>query len=97
MPVGFQVFDAAGNLKLSLGDRIARFTGAVVTGGADGAVAVAGADTGEPFFNLTALENPLGLFSPPKVTISGNVISWVYLPTPANPQRINCLLRYGVR
>lgn len=97
MPVGFQTFDAAGNLKLSLGDRVARFTGSVVTNGQDGAITVAGVDTGEPFFQLTALENPAGLFRPPLVRINGNVISWTYVETPTSPYKVNCLLRFGVR
>lgn len=96
MPVGLQTFDASGRLKLSLGDRIARLTGAVMTGGVDGAVVVAGVDTGAPFFILTAVDNPLGFASPPKVTISGNVISWAYPVMPGSPQRTNCLLRFGV-
>ncbi|SPA00503.1 putative bacteriophage protein [Cupriavidus taiwanensis] len=96
MPAGLQTFDSAGNLKLSLGDRVGRFTGAVVTNGADGSLTIPGTDTGEAFFVLTSLENPMGWFSPPLVSISGSTISWTYLPTPGNPQRINCLIRYGV-
>jgi len=96
MAAGLQVFNEFGNLKLSLGDRIGRFTGAVTTQGADGSVVVDGTNTGDPFFILTALENPIGWFSPPVVSINGGTISWVYMPTPGNPQKINCLIRYGV-
>lgn len=96
MPAGVQVFDEAGTLKVSLGDRIGRFTGSVVTNGVDGSITIPGTKTGEPFFILTQLENPIGWFSPPLVTISGSTISWTYLPTAGNPQRINCLIRYGV-
>lgn len=96
MPAGLQVFDERGALRLSLGDRIGRFTGAITTQGADGSVKVDGTNTGDPFFVLTALEDPLGWFSPPIVTISGGTISWTYMPTPGNPQRVNCMIRYGV-
>lgn len=96
MPAGLQVFDAKGSLKLTLGDRVGRFTGSVATQGADGSVVVDGTNTGSPFFILTALENPIGWFSPPVVSINGGTISWSYMPTPGNPQRINCLIRYGV-
>ena len=96
MPAGLQIFDERGALRLSLGDRIGRFTGEVTTEGIDGSVVVDGTNTGEPFFILTAVDNPIGWFSPPVVTMSGGTISWRYQPTPGNPQKINCRIRYGV-
>lgn len=79
MPVGFQVFDAAGNLKIDGSDRLARFLGLFFFGaGASGSVVIEGLTTGTPFFSATPHGNPLGFGANnevvPSITFSGDTM-----------------------
>lgn len=96
MPIGLQCFDGSGNLTLSLGDRIARFTGSVVTNGVSGSVPFPGGNTGTPFFVVIPIGTQPLFFKPPGVSINGTTVSWNYGVDSGTSDAVNCVIRFGV-
>lgn len=78
MPSGLQVFDQFGNLKLSLGDRLARLTGLFYTGTGAGSYTISGDNTGEPFFVAVPLYRPADPAGEATFYQNGATISWTF-------------------
>lgn len=79
MPAGLQTFDAAGNLKIELSDRIARLLGIFFfSTGASGSTVIDGLLTGSPFFSATPHGSSIGFGAnnevPPSITFSGDTM-----------------------
>lgn len=87
MPQGMQTFDASGNLKLDLTDRIARYLGMTfISLGTSGSVVNDGFLTGTPFCTAHMVSAggsswPGNNLFPPSISFSGNVM--FYGPTNA--------------
>lgn len=96
MPAGFQAFDGAGNLYMDVGDRVSRMLGSVYTYGMDGALGIAGDNTGEFFF--VVMPQSSNEAAAPVVWISAGVLYWSYSRNgPAGYDNLSCLIHYGVR
>lgn len=77
MPSGLQVWDANGRLILTTGDSITRVTGTVYVPRGQSGSAFIPANEGRPWFSVLSV-GANGYTRMPKITISGNTISWSY-------------------
>lgn len=98
MDAGFEVYDAVGNLKVSLGDKLFRFIGMIIvpTGGS-GSIVNDGFLTGTPEAVCNMYDSGGGSYYPgdglygPDITFSGNTM--YYSVNAAMPAQV---IQYGV-
>lgn len=84
MAVGLKVWDASGNLKISISDRLYRFLGdPIIAGeGTSGSIVNDGFLTGTPFWQAAPFDAggtaywPGDRLAPPTVSIIGNTLSY---------------------
>lgn len=95
---GFEVYDAAGNLQLSMTSRIGRILNSYQTGSASGSVVVQEMASGDPFFFVTVNPDSSGntaSFFTPLVSIDKNTrtLSWRFDNARQYPSTIFLCLR----
>ena len=100
MPAGFETFDGAGNLIISVTDRITKILGTVDTGTSDGSIYVPGFSFGRPWVRGSAYTNGSPNELAAVAYISGNTIIWYFVgpgdtPPPFTVRR-NTKLTYGI-
>ena len=95
MPVGLQIWDAAGNIVLDTNYRTARRLGSVVTGTSNGSLSIPDLVQGQPFFISEPLLNNVAYYVLPNVTISGTTLSWSF-PSQYPSSRNSMSITYGV-
>lgn len=93
MSHGLQVWDAAGNLVLGLGDRIPRVVDSWASGAVSGSRSVPALAGGTPWSFMVALGVVSSGVSLPILSISGATVTWTY-PSGATP--IACLIYVGL-
>lgn len=86
MPVGLQIFDASGNLRLDLSDRLFKFFGVAQIGDAYTGTSASGTITDSRFtawsgavpfaFIIDGSIDPDG--NAPEFSVSGNVLTWTF-------------------
>ena len=98
MEAGFEVYDALGNLKVSLGDKVFRFIGMIIVStGGSGYVESDGFLTGTPEAICNMYDNGGGSYFPgdglygPDITFIGNRM--YYAVNAAMPPQV---IQYGV-
>lgn len=95
MPAGLQIFDATGELKLDITDRVFRFLTVVVPSGVSGSVAVPELATGTALV-ATIPGTTDDTKKPPVVSSGGGVVSWNYSSIPVGQRDTNALLEIMV-
>lgn len=80
MAAGIQVWDAQGRNLLDTNDRVGRLLGVVREVTSNGSRSVAGFSQGIPFatFTLSSVESRLTSADYPRLTVSGNTLSWAF-------------------
>ncbi|WP_081651352.1 hypothetical protein [Cupriavidus sp. WS] len=102
MPVGLEIYNAAGVRTFSTNDRVGRVLGSVSTGTIDGSISHQELTNGQAFCNVIPLgsipgpgDSPLAIA---EVTIVGGTIRWAFPAWSAavGAQRANSVLVFGV-
>jgi hypothetical protein len=91
MPAGVETRDTAGNVVLTLGDRLSRILGSFNTGTVSGSLVDAGLASGTPWACCIGYGSASTSSStiPPVVTFSGTTLSWT-------APSVDNLVLYGV-
>lgn len=92
MPAGLQIWDENGNVMLDTENRVTRVLGSFESGTSDGSLTSEGFSQGTPWH--VRLTPDLGL-TPPKITVSGNTLSWTF-GNVAEEFRRSAYVMYGV-
>lgn len=77
MPAGFQVWDASGNLIVTVTDRLTRVLGQVDTGTSNGSITDGNFSLGSPFFYYVSYSNSRPIYQP-VITLTGISLSWSF-------------------
>lgn len=94
MASGLRVWDASGNLIVDTTTRLGTVLGTVTTTKANGSITNAGFAQGTPFYSVCGITDAYSVFSP-KITLSGNTMSWAFNTSGANSNTSQFIV-YGV-
>lgn len=100
MLAGLEIYGPSGELALGLGSRVGRVLGSVYINGTSGSLQHDALATGEAFasFHLQQLFYDVRSFRRfPRITISGNTLSWYYPEPQGNQVTMAGYITYGVR
>jgi len=92
MAAGLVLWDGSGNVVLDTAHRLTRVLGAFESGISDGSLTSEGFAQGTPWH--VRLTPDLGL-TPPKITVTGNTLSWTFGNVAAEFRR-SAFIMYGV-
>lgn len=99
MPAGMRLWDASGDLIFDTTARTFTFLGDTSTGTSDGSVSItlpSGVIGNLTYFVANKISAGRNMNRFPSISLSGSTLSWTFSPSISVPDRLPCLLVYGV-